>query len=68
VGKSGLLERVARYVREVLHEARRVVWLNRRQTMTYTAVVVVAVGILAGFMYAFDKLLNLVSQGFMGAV
>jgi len=63
-----LFERIARYVREVRNEARKVVWLKRRQTMTYTAVVIVACGLLAGFMYAFDELLNLVAKGFVGLV
>ena len=63
-----MLDRVSRYVREVIHEARRVVWLTYRQTMTYTVVVVVAVAVLAGLMYGFDSLLNLIGRGIMGAV
>ena len=58
-----MLERVRRYVRDVLFEARKIVWLSRRQTLLYSVVVIVAVGLLAGFMYAFDEILNLISHG-----
>lgn len=56
-----------RYAREVRTEARKVVWLTYRQTVTYTVVVVVAVAVLATFMYAFDTLLGLIGKGIMGA-
>jgi preprotein translocase subunit SecE len=68
-GRVGrLLERIARYVREVRNEARKVVWLTRRQILTYTVVVVVTVGVLAGFMYVFDSLLSLIGRAVAGAV
>ena len=67
-GNGGLFERVSRYVREVRNEVRKVIWLNRRQTLTYTGVVVVACGLLAAFMYAFDVLVNLVAHGFVALV
>ena len=63
-----MLDRVSRYTREVVHEARKVVWLTYRQTVTYTVVVVVAVAVLAAFMYGFDALLNLIGRGISGAV
>ena len=63
-----MLERVRRYVRDVLFEARKIVWLTRRQTLLYSVVVIVAVGVLAGFMYAFDEILNLISHGITSVV
>jgi preprotein translocase subunit SecE len=61
-----LLQRIARFAREVRNEARKVVWLSRRQTLTYTAVVVVTVGVLAGFMFGFDTLLTLIGRAVAG--
>lgn len=63
-----MLERVRRYVRDVLFEARKIVWLTRRQTFLYTVVVVIAVAVLAGFMYAFDEILNVISHGITSIV
>jgi preprotein translocase subunit SecE len=63
-----MVARVALYVREVRNEARKVIWLNRRQTLTYTAVVVVACAVLAAFMYGFDILLTEVGKGFVALV
>jgi preprotein translocase subunit SecE len=65
---NGWIARVGRYVREVRNEARKVVWLTRRQTLTYTAVVVVATAVLAAFMYGFDILLTEVAKGFVALV
>ncbi len=62
-----MLDRVTRYVREVFHEARRVVWPTYRQTVTYTVVVIIAVAVLATLMYAFDAVLGLIGKGIMGA-
>ncbi len=67
-GLAGTVDRVARYVREVRNEARKVIWLSRRQTFTYTAVVVVACAVLAAFMYGFDVLLTAVAKGFVALV
>lgn len=70
VGKVGigrLLERVARYVREVRNEGRKVVWPTSRQTVTFTIVVIVAVGIIAGLIYGLDQLLNFLFQSLVGA-
>ena len=55
-------------MRDVLFEARKIVWLTRRQTLLYSVVVIVAVGVLAGFMYAFDEILNLISHGITSVV
>ncbi len=62
-----MLDRVTRYTREVWAEARKIVWLSRRQTLIYSLVVVVAVAVLAGCMYAFDELVNLISHGIITA-
>ena len=58
-----VLERVMRYIREVLFEARKIVWLTRRQTLIYSVVVIVTVAVIAGFMYGVDGILNLISHG-----
>ena len=67
VGIGRLLERVARYVREVRNEARKVIWPTRRQTLIFTIVVIVAVAIIAGLIYAFDQLLSFLFTALVGA-
>ena len=54
-----MLERVFRYVSEVRSEARRVTWPNRRQTLVFTGIVVLAVTIVALFIAGVDALLGL---------
>ena len=67
VGIGRLLERVARYVREVRNEARKVIWPTRRQTLIFTVVVIVAVAIIAGLIYALDQLLSFLFTALVGA-
>lgn len=67
VGIGRLLERVARYVREVRNEARKVIWPTRRQTLIFTIVVIVAVAIIAGLIYALDQLLSFLFTALVGA-
>ena len=62
-----MLERVVPYVREVRNEARKVIWPTSRQTLMFTIVVIVAVAIIAGLMYAFDQLLNVLFRALVGA-
>ena len=62
-----MLERVARYVREVRNEARKVIWPTRRQTLIFTVVVIVAVAIIAGLIYALDQLLSFLFTALVGA-
>jgi preprotein translocase subunit SecE len=57
--KVGLFGRVARFIREVVAELRKVIWPTRKELLTYTAVVVAFVAmmltIVAGLDYAFAK-------------
>lgn len=61
-----MLEGVVRYVREVRNEARKVVWPTSRQTMVFTAVVVVSVIVVAGLIYGFDQLLTFLFKALVG--
>lgn len=63
----GLFERIARFVREVVAELRKVNWPSRNELITYTAVVVVfvvvLVSIVAGLDYGFGWLVGKVFGG-----
>lgn len=50
----GTGERVARFFRQTVAELRRVVWPNRQQTVTYTAVVLGTVAFMAGLIWLTD--------------
>ncbi len=58
-GRVGIFGRVARFVREVVAELRKVIWPTRKELLTYTAVVVVflivVLTIVAGLDYAFAR-------------
>ena len=60
-------ERVARFFRQTWGELRRVVWPNRQQTITYTAVVLGTVAFVAVLIWIVDfairELLGLVIPG-----
>ncbi|WP_042500647.1 preprotein translocase subunit SecE [Thermaerobacter marianensis] len=63
----GAWERMARFFRQTVAELRRVVWPNRQQTVTYTAVVLGTVAFLAALIWVVDfvirKVLELVLPG-----
>ena len=40
-GRVGIFGRIARFVREVIAELRKVIWPTRKELLTYTAVVIV---------------------------
>ncbi|MGC5333068.1 preprotein translocase subunit SecE [Micromonospora sp. DT62] len=57
--RVGLFGRIARFIREVVAELRKVIWPTRKELLTYTAVVVafvtVMLTIVAGLDFAFAK-------------
>lgn len=57
--KASLPSRIARFLREVVAELRKVIWPNRRQLVTYTIVVLVFVSfmiaLVAGLDYVFGQ-------------
>ncbi|NJP35826.1 preprotein translocase subunit SecE [Micromonospora thermarum] len=57
--KVGLFGRIARFIREVVAELRKVIWPTRKELLTYTAVVVafvtVVTALVVGFDYVFAK-------------
>lgn len=59
--KRGLLARIALFVREVIHELRKVVWPARNELWTYFVVVVVFILAIMAFTgvldVAFDRLI-----------
>lgn len=57
-----LLERARRYFRGVYSELKKVHWPTRREILTYTLVVLVAVVIVAVLIWVFDILLSRVLQ------
>ncbi|GIJ26262.1 hypothetical protein Vqi01_14240 [Micromonospora qiuiae] len=57
--KVGLFGRIARFIREVVAEMRKVIWPTRKELLTYTAVVIafvtVMLTIVAGLDFVFAK-------------
>ncbi|MFD3743758.1 preprotein translocase subunit SecE [Nocardia sp. NPDC058633] len=54
-GKSGNpFKRLLRFLREVIAELRKVIWPNRKQMVTYTAVVLVFVVFMVAFIAGID--------------
>ncbi|WP_422734687.1 preprotein translocase subunit SecE [Micromonospora sp. WMMD558] len=57
--KVGPFGRIARFIREVVAELRKVIWPTRKELLTYTAVVVafvtVVTALVVGFDYVFAK-------------
>lgn len=57
--RVGLFGRIARFIREVVAELRKVIWPTRKELLTYTAVVVafvtVVTALVVGFDYVFAK-------------
>lgn len=62
VSVRGAGERVARFFRQTVAELRRVVWPNRQQTVTYTAVVLGTVAFLAALIWVVDFVIRQVIQ------
>ncbi|MEV1143524.1 preprotein translocase subunit SecE [Micromonospora sp. NPDC049799] len=58
-GRVGPFARIARFIREVVAELRKVIWPTRKELLTYTAVVVafvtVVTALVVGFDYVFAK-------------
>ncbi|MEI6405231.1 MAG: preprotein translocase subunit SecE [Actinomycetes bacterium] len=52
--RLGLFGRIALFIRQVLAELKKVVWPTREQLVTYTAVVIVFVTVLALVVSALD--------------
>jgi preprotein translocase subunit SecE len=57
--RVGVFGRIARFIREVVAELRKVIWPTRKELLTYTAVVItfvaVMLAIVAGLDFAFAK-------------
>jgi preprotein translocase subunit SecE len=51
-------DRAGKFLREVRAELRKVIWPTRRETMVFTAVVVVSVAIVAAVIWVFDSILS----------
>jgi len=53
--RPNIFARFGRFVREIVAELRKVIWPTRRELLTYTAVVVVFVSVLAALIFALDQ-------------
>lgn len=60
--RPGKLSAARSYLSGVLNELKKVHWPSRRETAIYTAVVLVAVGIVGVLIWVFDLLLSRVVQ------
>lgn len=60
--KVNRLEQVNKYFRGVYSELKKVHWPNRREVVTYTGVVLVAVTIVGILIWIFDSLLSRLLQ------
>ncbi|MDN5915163.1 MAG: preprotein translocase subunit SecE [Pseudonocardia sp.] len=54
--KGSLFARLARFLREVVAELRKVIWPTRSQMVTYTIVVLVFVSFMIALVFALDSL------------
>jgi len=52
--RVGIFGRLARFVREVVAELRKVLWPTRKELLTYTAVVVVFVTVITAIVVGLD--------------
>jgi preprotein translocase subunit SecE len=52
--KASLLSRLARFLREVVAELRKVIWPSRRNLVTYTIVVLVFVAVMVALVALLD--------------
>ncbi|SCL14011.1 preprotein translocase subunit SecE [Micromonospora inyonensis] len=52
--KVGLFGRIARFIREVVAELRKVIWPTRKELLTYTAVVVAFVTVVTALVVGLD--------------
>ena len=52
--RRGLFARIALFVRQVVAELKKVVWLTRAELVRYTAVVLVFVAVIMAFITAVD--------------
>lgn len=60
--KVNRLEQIKKYFRGVYQELKKVHWPTRREVVTYTAVVFVAVTVVGILIWTFDSLLSWVLQ------
>jgi preprotein translocase subunit SecE len=64
VKKASVFSRIMRFIREVWAELRKVIWPNRKQMVTYTAVVLVfvvfMVALVSGLDLGFKQVIGLV--------
>ena len=56
--KVSFFARIARFLREVVSELRKVIWPTRKQMITYTAVVLVFVAFMVALVSGLDLLLG----------
>jgi preprotein translocase subunit SecE len=52
--RVGIFGRIARFIREVVGELRKVIWPTRKELLTYTAVVVVFVAVIMAIVVGLD--------------
>ena len=55
-GKSSLISRLVRFLREVVAELRKVIWPTRNQLVTYTIVVLIFVSFMVALVSLLDYL------------
>ncbi len=65
-GPAGWPARIALFYRQVLAELRKVVWPTREQLITYTAVVLVFVGIMIAIVTVLDLVFGRVMFSIFG--
>ncbi|HOB91671.1 MAG: preprotein translocase subunit SecE [Bacillota bacterium] len=56
--KPGFFARVGRFFKDVRSELRKVAWPNRKELTSYTAIVLVAVAIVAVYIGVIDALVT----------
>ena len=57
-GRPGFVARVGRFLKEVRSELRKVAWPNRKELTSYTAIVLVAVAVVAVYIGVIDSVVR----------
>ncbi|MGH3432434.1 MAG: preprotein translocase subunit SecE [Thermocrispum sp.] len=64
--KSSIPKRIARYLREVVAELRKVIWPTRKQMVTYTIVVLAFVAFMVALVWVLDWVFGKAVFGLFG--
>lgn len=66
--KPGIFQRIARWLREMKSELKKVIWPTPKQTFKNTLIVIACVFVIGVFIWGFDALASAVYQALLALV